>query len=88
MVLTYEHFYFIIRMSIKLVGFLFMYFLMTLLSNHFSRFFFWRKLLSNCYYKFQSGHSDLCIANIIIIIIITNNNDLEVAHAHSGSSYT
>ena len=37
--LTYEHFYFIIKTCIKLVGFFYCYFFMTLLSNHFYPFF-------------------------------------------------
>ena len=41
-----------LKTSIKLVGFIYLFF-MTLLSNHFYQgFFFLRKLLCNCYHKF------------------------------------
>ena len=56
MVFNLHHLYFIIKTSIKFVGFFYLFFI-TLLSNHFyPGFFFWKgvgdKLLCNCYYKF------------------------------------
>ena len=57
MVFNLHHLYFIIKTSIKFVGFFYLFF-MTLLSNHFYPGFFFLegaggdKLLCNCYYKF------------------------------------
>ena len=57
---SYEHFHFVIKTSIKLLGlyfYLFIYlfnFYETLIISFLSRFlfFFWRKLVCNCYHKF------------------------------------
>ena len=57
MVFNLHHLYFIIKTSIKFVGFFYLFF-MTLLSNHFYPGFFLEGgggrglLLCNCYYKF------------------------------------
>ena len=52
--LTYEHFYFVIKTSIKVVGFfyVFIYFYDTFIKSFLPSFFFLRKWLCNCYHKF------------------------------------